>query len=336
MKIPAIAFVVPCYNEEAILQETITQLLKKRMDLIRKKLIAPESRIVLVDDGSSDCTWEKIKQAVEKERKDETVCGIRLSANRGHQNALLAGLMYAKDHADAAVSLDADLQDDIDVLDDFMREYLHGNEIVYGVRNDRSADRFFKRFSAVCYYRMLRWMGVRTIFNHADYRLMSRRALEILSEYREVNLYLRGIVPLIGLRQSIVFYKRKPAVRPTRYPLSKMLLLAWDGITSFSVRPIRIISGLGVLFLFLSFLLLIRILYVKFFGYTVDGWTSMLLAVTVFGGVQLLSLGVIGEYAAKIYMEVKQRPRFNVESILDPSDKKDSLSRESDSKECRK
>jgi len=227
--------------------------------------------------------------------------------------------MYAKDNADAAISIDADLQDDISVLDQFMQAYLSGSDIVYGVRNDRSSDTFFKRFTAETFYRLLNFLGVKSVFNHADYRLMSRRALQCLAEYHEVNLYLRGMIPLMGFRHSIVMYSRKAVEgRISRYSLNKMLLLAWDGITSFSVKPIRLISLLGIVCILISLVLLIRFLYVKFFGYTVDGWTSLVLVIMMFGGVQLLSVGVIGEYVAKIYTEVKHRPRYTVEEEISP------------------
>lgn len=309
-----IYLVIPCYNEEQILHDSASQLLEKLRELIRLGLAAPQSTILMVDDGSSDRTWEIIS---ELHAAHSEISGLRLSANRGHQAALLSGLLYARSHADAVISMDADLQDDINVLDRFLEEYCNGNDIVYGVRSDRSSDTFFKRFSAETFYRLIRLLGVHSIYNHADYRLMSRRAINALAEYKEVNLYLRGLVPLLGFRQSVVFYQRKKTTRPTHYPLAKMCLLAWDGITSFSARPIRLISLLGFLTLLLGGILLLRFLYVKFFGYTVDGWTSLVLVILLFGGVQLLSIGVIGEYIAKTYMEVKARPRFCIQEVLE-------------------
>jgi len=312
--IKKICIVVPCYNEEVILRHSAEQLLAKLDSLVGQKLILPESFLLFVDDGSKDRTWEIISQL--KIEHPLQVSGLKLAANRGHQNALLAGLLNAKDHADAAISIDADLQDDIDVIDQFIQEFYQGNDIVYGVRSDRTSDSFFKRFTAESFYKLMEFLGVKTVYNHADFRLMSRRALRALAEYQEVNVYLRGMVPLLGYRQSIVLYKRKKADRPTKYSLGKMLFLAWDGITSFSVRPIRLISLLGIVTLLFCMLMLLRIMYVKFFGYTVDGWTSIVALMLLFGGIQLLSIGVIGEYIAKTYVEVKHRPRFNIETDL--------------------
>jgi len=312
--IKKICIVVPCYNEEVILRHSAELLLAKLDSLLEQKLILPESFLLFVDDGSRDRTWEIISQL--KIEHPVQVSGLKLAANRGHQNALLAGLLNAKDHADAAISIDADLQDDIDVIDQFIQEFYQGNDIVYGVRSDRTSDSFFKRFTAESFYKLMEFLGVKTVYNHADFRLMSQRSLRALAEYQEVNVYLRGMVPLLGCLQSIVLYKRKKADRPTKYSLGKMLFLAWDGITSFSVRPIRLISLLGIVTLLFCMLMLLRIMYVKFFGYTVDGWTSIVALMLLFGGIQLLSIGVIGEYIAKTYVEVKHRPRFNIETDL--------------------
>ncbi len=312
--IKKICIVVPCYNEEVILERSADQLLAKLDSLVAQQLILPDSFLLFVDDGSKDRTWEIICSL--NQRHPVQISGLKLAANRGHQNALLAGLLNAKDNADAAISIDADLQDDIDVIDQFVKEFYLGNDIVYGVRSDRTSDSFFKRFTAESFYRLMEFLGVKTVYNHADFRLMSQRALQALSSYQEVNVYLRGMVPLLGYRQSIVLYKRKKADRPTKYSLGKMLFLAWDGITSFSVRPIRMISILGAVTLLFCLVMLLRILYVKFFGYTVDGWTSIVALMLLFGGVQLLSIGVIGEYIAKTYVEVKRRPRYNIETDL--------------------
>ncbi len=309
-----LCIVVPCYNEESILENSAARLLEKLASLQQKELAGPKSFILFVDDGSRDRTWEIIAKL--HADRPGAFSGLKLSANRGHQNALLSGLLEAGRRADAIISLDADLQDDIDVLDQFMQEYLGGCDIVYGVRSDRTNDSFFKRASAEGFYRLLAAMGVKTVFNHADFRLMSRRAVEALSAYSEVNLYLRGLVPLLGFRQSIVLYKRGKTDRPTHYPLTKMLLLAWDGITSFSTRPIRLISLAGIFALMVCAVMMVRIFYVKFFGYTTDGWSSLMAVLLFIGGAILLAIGVIGEYIAKIYLEVKHRPRFHLEQNL--------------------
>jgi glycosyltransferase involved in cell wall biosynthesis len=311
-----IALVVPCYNESVILENSARTLSSKLDEMTASGLIDASSMILMADDGSTDGTWEIISR-LHKENPRRFL-GIRLAANRGHQAALLAGLMESRKLADASISLDADLQDDINVLPQFVTEFLNGHDIVYGVRSDRTSDTFLKRTTAQGFYRLLGWMGVKTIYNHADFRLMSARALDALSEYKEVNLYLRGLVPLIGFRQAIVTYSRKPASRPTHYPLAKMLLLAWDGITSFSVRPIRIITLTGLIALAVCIVMLLYVLHSKFFGYTVAGWTSLTIVVLLFSGIQLVSIGVIGEYIAKTYMEVKRRPRYLVAERLEP------------------
>ncbi len=314
-----LCLVIPCYNEESILQDTVRQLLALLQELQHEDLISEDSCMLLVNDGSSDKTWDIIENA-SKEHPGK-VLGASLAANRGHQAALLAGLTEASEISDVTVSLDADLQDDINVIKDFLREYHNGNDIVYGVRNDRSSDSFFKRLTAESFYKLMQWLGVKTIYNHADFRLMSKQAVKALLDYSEVNLYLRGLVPILGFRQAIVFYKRKPTERPTHYPLSKMLLLAWEGITSFSIRPIRAITALGLGMLFVCFLLLIYILYSKFLGVTVAGWTSLGAVVLLLGSFQLLSVGIIGEYIAKIYLEVKRRPRFLIQKKTGFDDK---------------
>ena len=302
--------VVPCYNEEQILEESAARLLEKLRSLTGAGKIAAGSGILLVDDGSSDRTWEIVCALQEA---NPEIAGIRLSRNRGHQIALWAGLMTARKNSDAVISLDADLQDDIEVIDRFVEEFRNGADIVYGVRSCRDTDTFFKRSTAEAFYRLMNWFGVKILFNHADYRLMSRRALEALSEYREVNLFLRGIVPLLGFRQAVVTYERKAAERPTHYPLRKMLLLALDGITSFSVTPIRLITLLGIVMLGLSALGVIYYWIVYLNGGTVRGWTSQVFIILILGGLQLFATGVIGEYIGKIYMEVKARPRYFIE-----------------------
>lgn len=304
---PVLYLVVPCYNEEVILTDSAAKLSARLRELRQRFGLSSASRILFVDDGSTDATWAIIKGLI---AQDPVYAGLKLAANRGHQNALLAGLMKAQLTADAVISLDADLQDDITVLDEFVAAYLAGSDIVYGVRSDRSSDSFFKRNSALAFYRILELMGCRIVYNHADFRLMSRRALAALSSYREVNLFLRGLVPLIGFKQSQVSYRRLPAARETKYPLGKMLFLAWDGITSFSVRPIRLITVLGFSMFSFSALMLLYYLYIYFHRQTVAGWTSLIFVSLLLGGIQLFSLGVIGEYVGKIYMETKQRPRF--------------------------
>lgn len=303
--------VVPCYNEEAVLYETAKRLSDRLKGMISSGLVSEESKILFVNDGSKDKTWPIIEALY---NQDNIFSGINLSRNKGHQNALLAGLMTAKEYSDMVISLDADLQDDIEVIDKFIEEYYKGNDVVYGVRSSRKTDTFFKRETALGFYRFMSSLGVEVIYNHADYRLMSRIALEGLSEFKEVNLFLRGIVPLIGYRYSVVEYERFAG--ESKYPFKKMLAFAWDGITSFSIKPIRIITGLGFLIFILSLIALIYSLIVKFIGNTKDGWASLTISIWMIGGIQLLSLGVIGEYIGKIYNETKQRPRFIIANKL--------------------
>lgn len=305
-----LTLVIPCYNEESIIDNTIQEVLVHLNELISSGKISTESNILLVDDGSTDKTWERITVLC---KKHLAVRGIKLSRNSGHQTALIAGLMEAKEKCDVTISLDADLQDDINVLKDFIDEYNRGSDIVYGVRSDRSSDSFFKRASAEFFYRFLSFLGVKSIFNHADYRLMSKRSLNILSQYKETNLYIRGIIPLIGFKHSIVLYKRKPTERPTHYSFLKMLQLALDGVTSFSIKPLRFIFTLGVLMFFVSLFLLGYAGYVKLYGNTVPGWTSLMFTVLFLGGIQLFCIGIVGEYIGKIYSEVKERPRYIIE-----------------------
>ena len=315
--------VIPCYNEEDVLSITAKKLLIKINTMIENEIISKDSKILFVNDGSKDKTWRIIE---ELHNQNNIFSGINLSRNRGHQNALLAGLMTAKEVADISISLDADLQDDVDVIDKFVEQYYNGSDIVYGVRSSRETDTFFKRTTALAFYKLMNKLGVDTVYNHADYRLMSKRALRALSQFKEVNLFLRGIVPLIGYKSSIVEYERHERFAgESKYPLKKMLAFALDGITSLSIKPIRIITGLGFFIVFFSFIALIYTFIVKFFGETVPGWTSLALSIWLLGGIQLLSLGVIGEYIGKIYNETKQRPRFIISDNLINSDKTDKI-----------
>lgn len=311
--------VVPCYNEEEVLYETSSRLLEKLNNMIENNTVSESSKILFVNDGSKDKTWMIIK---ELHKTNNLFCGLNLSRNKGHQNALLAGLMEAKKYADMVISLDADLQDDINVIDKFVEEYYKGKDIVYGVRSSREKDTFFKKQSALAFYKLMNKMGGELVYNHADYRLMSKRALEALSEYKEVNLFLRGIVPLIGYDYSIVEYERNERFAgESKYPLKKMIAFAMDGITSFSIKPIRLISILGFTIFIMSFIALIYSLIVKFLGKTENGWTSLVISIWMIGGIQLLSLGVIGEYIGKIYSETKARPRYIIKDKLIDKDK---------------
>ena len=307
--------VIPCYNEEAVLHETASQLQQKMQNLCASGAISPNSHVVFVDDGSKDRTWEIISQL---HQSNSLFRSIKLSRNKGHQNALLAGLMTVKDTCDAAISLDADLQDDIDAIDAMVEKYHAGCDVVYGVRSARKTDTFFKKFTAESFYKIMHKLGVELTYNHADYRLMSRRALEALAEFREVNLFLRGIVPLIGYHSDVVYYERKERFAGTsKYPLKKMLSFATEGITSFSVKPIRMITNLGILLFTISILMLIYFLIRHFTGYTVEGWTSLAVSVWAIGGLQLLAIGIIGEYIGKIYLETKNRPKYFIETYLE-------------------
>ncbi|MBP5528833.1 MAG: glycosyltransferase family 2 protein [Lachnospiraceae bacterium] len=306
-----LSIVVPCYNEEEMLPITFESLRNKLKELIEKEKISPESFLLFIDDGSKDKTWELI----ENENKiHKEVRGLKLAGNVGHQFALTAGLIFAKDICDISISIDADLQDDIDVFEEMVDKYHDGSDIVYGVRNKRKTDSIFKRVTAQGFYRVMNFFGAKTIYNHADFRLMSKRALEQFSKYSEENLYLRGIVPLIGYKTECVYYDRKVRVAgKSKYPLRKMIALAVEGITSFSVKPIRYIVLLGIISVFLSLAAFIYAL-VSFIFFTVEpGWTSLIVSIWFLGGVQLISIGLIGEYIGKIYMEVKRRPRYNIE-----------------------
>ncbi len=307
--------VVPCYNEEEVLPETARRLKEKLHALIARGAVSRESRVLFVNDGSRDKTWSLIEGL---HRSDPCFSGVNLTRNRGHQNALLAGLMTAKDRADVAISMDADLQDDIDAVDAMVEKYHAGCDIVYGVRSSRKKDTFFKRFTAEGFYRVMNFLGAETVFNHADYRLMSKRALEGLAQFKEVNLFLRGIVPMIGYTTSTVEYERgERFAGESKYPLKKMLSFAMEGITSLSTKPIRYITSLGFLVFLVSILMLIYSIIRWAHGDTVIGWASVICSVWAIGGLILLALGVIGEYIGKIYLETKERPRFLIKEVLD-------------------
>ena len=310
--------VVPCYNEEEVLPETARRLGDKLKSLMNAGKISPQSRVLFVNDGSKDKTWEIITRL---HGENPLLCGADLSRNRGHQNALLAGLMTAKDRADMVISMDADLQDDVDAADAMVDKYLAGADIVYGVRSSRKTDTFFKRTTAEAFYRMMDLLGAETVFNHADYRLMSRRALEGLSQFKEVNLFLRGIVPMIGYPCDTVEYQRgERFAGQSKYPLKKMVAFALEGVTSLSVKPLRMITGLGFL-VFLASLVMIAYNVVRWAtGNTVAGWASLACSVWFIGGLILLSLGVIGEYLGKLYLESKGRPRYLIGQVLDGED----------------
>lgn len=315
-----IYFVIPCYNEQEVLPITAEQLRIKYDQLLQSGLIAESSRILLVDDGSKDRTWQIISQLHQADRRFQ---GVKLSRNRGHQNALLAGLMTARSFCDAAISLDADLQDDINAMDAMLQKFQDGCDIVYGVRSDRETDTVFKRCTAQGYYKFMSGMGGELVYNHADYRLMSRRALDGLGEFGEVNLFLRGIVPMIGYRSDIVTYARKerPAGK-SKYPLKKMLAFAWEGLTSLSIRPIRMITILGTLIFLVSIGMLIYSVIRHAMGATITGWTSLAVSIWAIGGLQLLAIGIIGEYIGKVYLETKSRPKYIIETYLGDSESK--------------
>ena len=313
-KCPILYLVIPCYNEEEVLNITTNELTKKMNDLIKKKNISKDSKVLYVNDGSKDNTWNIIKEI---NKKNKLFQGLKLSRNRGHQNALLSGLMYVKDLCDISISMDADLQDDINAIDEMVKEYKNGSEIVFGVRSSRKKDTFFKRFTAQTYYKLLASLGVNIVYNHADYRLMSKKALESLSEYNEVNLFLRGIIPELGYKTSTVYYERNKRVAGTsKYPLKKMIKLAIDGITSFSIKPLKMITNLGFIMGFISLCILIYSLVRKLTGNTVTGWTFTVVSIWLVSAIQMVSLGIVGEYIGKIYSETKRRPRYIIEEVL--------------------
>lgn len=311
--------VVPCYNEEEALEISAKSLLGKLEELIGKEMISTKSRIVFVDDGSKDKTWSIIESLYQKH---ESIIGLRFAHNRGHQNAILAGMMYAKDLCDFTITIDADLQQDINAMELFIEEYYAGNEIVYGVRNSRDTDSFFKKFSATVFYKIMHFLGCNIYGNSADYRLMSSKALDALSEYGEVNLFLRGIIPDIGLQTSVVHFDVFPRMQgESKYSLSKMVTLAADGITSFSIKPIRMVFMMGILALLVGFIMIIHVFYEHYFGTTVSGWSSILVSIWLLGGAVLLSLGIIGEYVGRSYMETKKRPRYYFWDVLSREEK---------------
>ena len=313
-----LAIVVPCYNEEEMLALSSEALRGVLKDLAGKGKIAQDSFILFVDDGSRDATWELIEK---EHRKFPQVKGLKLAGNVGHQFALTAGLLTARDMSGVTVSIDADLQDDILVIEEMIDKFQEGCDVVYGVRSDRKTDSFFKRTTAQAFYRLMAVMGVKTVYNHADFRLMSKRALEEFSKYQENNLFLRGMIPLLGYKTDQVYYERKERVAgESKYPLGKMLSLAFNGISSFSVKPISLIIGLGVCIVAGSVLAALYALISYFTGHVVAGWTSLILSIWFIGGVQLLSIGLIGQYIGKIYIEVKHRPRYHIEKILDENE----------------
>lgn len=305
---PILYFIIPCYNEEKVLPITIPDFLEKLMDLINNGRIHTYSRILLVDDGSSDTTWKLIQGYTEK---DIHIAGIQQSRNRGHQSSLLAGLMEAVKYADITITMDCDGQDDLEAVDRMLDEYEKGAEIVYGVRKDRDTDTLGKRLTSKLFYKLMGWLGAETLYQHGDFRLVSARVLHAFADFKEVNLFLRGLFPLVGFHSTSIYYERKKrAAGKTHYTFSKMFSLAVDGITGFTVRPIRIITGLGFLISLLGFAAVVWAIIVYFLGYTVDGWASMMCVIAFLGGIQVLSIGVIGEYVGKMYMETKHRPRY--------------------------
>ena len=310
--------VIPCYNEEEVLKETTKRLNIKLHDLIKEKKISSDSKVMYVNDGSKDKTWEIIKSISES---NELFTGISLSRNRGHQNALLAGLMTAKEYADVVISMDADLQDDINAIDKMLDKYLDGCDVVYGVRSSRKKDSWFKKTTAECFYKFMKLMGVDVVYNHANYRLASKRVLLDLNGYKEVNLFLRGIFPLIGYKSDVVYYERAERFAgQSKYPLKKMLSFAWDGISSFSTKPLSLILDLGIIIMLISIIIMIYMIVGKIMGNTIEGWTSITISIWFIGGLQMISIGIIGEYLGKIYMETKGRPRYFISENLEEKD----------------
>ena len=314
MEQKTIIIVVPCYNEQEVLADSNKKLLDLLEQMISDNLISNNSKILYVNDGSKDKTWDLISEYC-KEYK--YVCGLKLAKNAGHQNALLSGLTIGKDWGDALISIDADLQDDVNVIEEMVDKYHEGCDIVYGVRSDRKTDSFFKRTSAQAFYKLMASMGVKTVYNHADFRLMSRRAVEQFSHYEETNLFLRGIVPTLGYKTDCVYYQRlERAAGVSKYPLSKMLALAFNGISSFSIKPINMILGVGFAMIFVAIAAAIYAIVSYCLGNVAPGWTSLILSIWFIGGLQLLAIGLVGQYIGKVYIEVKHRPRYNIEKVL--------------------
>lgn len=314
MNAPIFTIIVPCYNEEDVLEETINQLAAKLSELIKQNMVSEKSKVLFVDDGSEDRTWHLIYKA---SLDNEMIKGLKLSRNAGHQNALLAGLFSAKEASDCMVTIDADLQDDIHAINEMVRKFNEGYEVVYGVRSSRESDTFFKRFTAEGFYKLMDKLGVKLVFNHADFRLMSKRAVEELEHFAESNMFLRGIVPLIGFNSTSVYYERKERhAGETKYPFKKMLGFAFDGITSFSVTPIRFVMIVGCLSFFVSLVFGLYFLTLKLFGNTELGWTSLITSIWLIGGLQLIALGLVGEYIGKIYKETKRRPKYIIDVDL--------------------
>ena len=307
--------VIPCFNEDSVLLETSKRLKEKMQKLMTENIITKDSKVIFVDDGSTDSTWELI---TEIHRNDKMFSGCKLSRNRGHQNALLSGLDCAKGKCDAVISMDSDLQDDIEAIDQFIKKYEEGNEIVYGVRSSRKKDSFLKSRTAKAFYKIMSLMGAEIVPNHADYRLLGSKALEALFEFNEVNLFLRGIVPLIGYKSARVYYERKERFAgESKYPVKKMISFALDGITSFSIKPLKMISSLGIIFVVVSGIMLLYSLISYFTGHSVSGWASLITSIWAIGGLQLLAIGIIGEYIGKVFLETKSRPRYIIEEFLD-------------------
>ena len=314
MQAPVLFTVLPCYNEEAVLHSSIRQMTDLYTTLISEGTIHGNSRLLFVNDGSRDATWSIIEEA---SAANPLVCGVKLARNVGHQNAILAGMETAKDHADVVVTIDADLQDDITKIPEMLQKFAEGADIVYGVKKERKADSFFKRTTALMFYKLMKALGVHTVYNHADFRLMSKRAVEALSGYRERNLFLRGIIPQLGYKTDTVEEDlREREAGESKYTLSKMLNLAVDGITSFTIKPVRLIFTLGMVFVLLAIIMLVYVICVVVQGKTVAGWASLMLSMWFIGGCILIGLGIVGEYVGKIYLEVKDRPRYNIEKTL--------------------
>jgi polyisoprenyl-phosphate glycosyltransferase len=309
-----LTIVLPCYNEEEVLFETSSRLKEILANLIYRNLINDRSKILFVDDGSTDKTWKII---TELHQMDKIFCGLQLSRNQGHQNALLAGLMEAKEYSDCIISMDVDLQDDVSVIDQFITKFHEGSDIVYGIRESRKKDSFMKKQTALIFYKLLIQLGVNIKYNHADYRLMSQRTVEALSDFKEVNLFLRGLIPLIGFNTAEVSYDRNERFAgESKYPLKKMIVFAWQGITSFSVVPLQLVTAMGFIISFLTIIAMFYVLFSKLYGFTITGWTSILISIWFLGGIQLIAIGILGEYIGKIYKETKQRPKYIIKDKL--------------------